>query len=130
VVAAASGQPIRGGSDGGGGGRRIRSLMAYLQMNWQPNLLSHKRKTGPPLGLKNLGNTCYINSVLQCLTYTPPLAYFCLKSQHSASCNSSTFYYNFTHLAYVILFLLRTWANPPPPLFFNTEILRCPIGDE
>ncbi|KAK6785331.1 hypothetical protein RDI58_018786 [Solanum bulbocastanum] len=83
-----SGQPIRGGSDGGGGGRRIRSLMAYLQMNWQPNLLSHKRKTGPPLGLKNLGNTCYINSVLQCLTYTPPLAYFCLKSQHSASCDS------------------------------------------
>lgn len=88
MVAAASGQPIRGGSDGGGGGRRIRSLMAYLQMNWQPNLLSHKRKTGPPLGLKNLGNTCYINSVLQCLTYTPPLAYFCLKSQHSASCDS------------------------------------------
>ncbi|KAI3675080.1 hypothetical protein L1987_84664 [Smallanthus sonchifolius] len=59
-----------------------------LQMTWQTNSVLKKRKNGHPLGFRNIGNTCYLNAVLQCLTYTPPLADFCLRLQHSALCES------------------------------------------
>ncbi|PVV01137.1 hypothetical protein BB560_004456, partial [Smittium megazygosporum] len=42
------------------------------------------RKIGP--GFNNLGNTCYLNSVLQCLFHTAPLAEYYLTKQHSALC--------------------------------------------
>jgi ubiquitin carboxyl-terminal hydrolase 36/42 len=34
------------------------------------------------LCLYTLGNTCFLNSVMQCLTYTPPLAAFFLAGEH------------------------------------------------
>ena len=37
-------------------------------------------------GLQNMGNTCFLNSVLQCLLYTPPLANILLSGGHGSRC--------------------------------------------
>lgn len=37
-------------------------------------------------GLQNMGNTCFLNSALQCLTYTPPFANYMLTREHSKTC--------------------------------------------
>ncbi|XP_059344173.1 ubiquitin carboxyl-terminal hydrolase 42-like [Ammospiza nelsoni] len=50
-----------------------------------------RQKRRPGAGLYNLGSTCYLNVILQCLTYTPPLANYLLSRQHSRYCSQQGF---------------------------------------
>ncbi|KFQ51026.1 Ubiquitin carboxyl-terminal hydrolase 42, partial [Pelecanus crispus] len=52
--------------------------------DWQ-----QRQSAGP--GLYNLGNTCFLNSILQYLTYAPPLANYLLSREHSQSCHQQGF---------------------------------------
>ncbi|XP_061830124.1 ubiquitin carboxyl-terminal hydrolase 36 [Nerophis lumbriciformis] len=58
-------------------------------------------------GLHNLGNTCFLNSTVQCLTYTPPLANYLLSKEHSRVCHQS----GFCMICVMQNHIIQTFAN-------------------
>ncbi|XP_016114584.1 ubiquitin carboxyl-terminal hydrolase 36-like [Sinocyclocheilus grahami] len=73
-----------GQSDGIPAPQKMLFLGNKLSMKWE-------RVYRVGAGLHNLGNTCFLNSTVQCLTYTPPLANYLLSKEHSRSCHQSGF---------------------------------------
>ncbi|NXB52432.1 UBP42 hydrolase, partial [Leucopsar rothschildi] len=64
--------------------RKIHFPPEKIYMDW-------RQKRRPGAGLYNLGSTCYLNVILQCLTYTAPLANYLLSRQHSHFCRRQGF---------------------------------------
>ncbi|XP_046710273.1 ubiquitin carboxyl-terminal hydrolase 42-like [Silurus meridionalis] len=67
-------------------------------------------------GLQNLGNTCFLNSALQCLSYTAPFANYMLSGEHSKTCHESEFC------------MLCTMQNHITLVFANSGNVIKPIG--
>lgn len=55
--------------------------------NTTNRITKSNKSVGP--GFYNEGNTCFLNAVLQCLTYTPALADFAIKQNHIKSCQKA-----------------------------------------
>nr|XP_033818654.1 ubiquitin carboxyl-terminal hydrolase 42 [Geotrypetes seraphini]XP_033818655.1 ubiquitin carboxyl-terminal hydrolase 42 [Geotrypetes seraphini]XP_033818656.1 ubiquitin carboxyl-terminal hydrolase 42 [Geotrypetes seraphini]XP_033818657.1 ubiquitin carboxyl-terminal hydrolase 42 [Geotrypetes seraphini]XP_033818658.1 ubiquitin carboxyl-terminal hydrolase 42 [Geotrypetes seraphini]XP_033818659.1 ubiquitin carboxyl-terminal hydrolase 42 [Geotrypetes seraphini]XP_033818660.1 ubiquitin carboxyl-t len=74
-------------------------------------------------GLQNLGNTCFVNSALQCLTYTPPLANYMLSHEHSKTCHEQGFCMMCTMQAHVTQALSNS-GNIIKPMAIINDLRR------
>uniref|UniRef100_A0A3Q1EEJ1 Ubiquitin specific peptidase 42 n=1 Tax=Acanthochromis polyacanthus TaxID=80966 RepID=A0A3Q1EEJ1_9TELE len=82
-------------------------------------------------GLQNMGNTCFLNSALQCLTYTPPLANYMLTREHSKTCKlqfhgSCNNYHNILDNFWFCM--MCTMQNHIIQVFANSGNVIKPIG--
>ncbi|KAL7218494.1 hypothetical protein ACSBR2_011704 [Camellia fascicularis] len=67
----------------GGRHKKLKMLFPYEEF---VKLFQYKVYDLSPRGLMNCGNSCYANSVLQCLTCTRPLTIYLLQRLHSRAC--------------------------------------------
>ena len=59
--------------------KKVLFQVDRLEMKWK-----QARSIGA--GLYNMGNTCFLNSVLQCLLYTAPLYNYLMSDDHKREC--------------------------------------------
>jgi ubiquitin carboxyl-terminal hydrolase 36/42 len=97
----------------------------FFNAEWTKTIIQQNVIKQPLGGLNNLGLSCFMNSVLQCLAYSPGLPFF---AEHipnviyESNLGSPCFLHHFGDLCKA----LRTLPTVPPNVFFANLQLVCP----
>ncbi|CAB1352295.1 unnamed protein product [Coregonus sp. 'balchen'] len=66
-----------------------RSMLVSTFVGLLINQAKNSKSPQGLVGLRNLGNTCFMNSILQCLSNTPDLRDYCLRNTHRTDLNNN-----------------------------------------
>ncbi|XP_037320413.2 ubiquitin carboxyl-terminal hydrolase 42 [Pungitius pungitius] len=102
-------EQVMSGGDGIESPQKVLFLQERLNLKW-----TQVHRIGA--GLQNMGNTCFLNSALQCLTYTPPFTNYLLTREHSKTCHEPGFC------------MMCTMQNHIIQVFANSGNVIKPIG--
>jgi ubiquitin carboxyl-terminal hydrolase 36/42 len=97
----------------------------YFNADWTRTMMQQNIIKQPLGGLNNLGLSCFMNSVLQCLAYCPGLPFF---AEHipniiyEANLGRSCFLHHFGELCKA----MRSCSSVPPHVFFINVEMICP----